>query len=573
MIDLDNVCLGCFEPKRDQMICNRCGLAGEYDQQPPYLPLKTVLAERYIVGKVIETNGEGVTYMGWDIADDTRVAIRELLPTNLCSRQRGHNDVFVVEFSEGAFVKIKRQFLSLCRSLARMRGLSSMMEIYDIFEANKTAYAVSEYISNRTLREYLIDTGGTLSWDRARTLFMPVLSTLGSLHSADIIHKGISPETLLMCDDGKVRISGFCVSAARMANSDILPQLFSGYAALEQYGFDDNIGPWTDIYSFAACIYRALVGNTPPEATSRVTNDKLIIPARIAESLPAYVMIALANALQILAADRTESVELFREELSAAPSVTNKVGDTREIKSVNRDRDRSRNRNWDDIPPPRRKKKPGYMRYGLLSAVLGVVVLLCILMVAYSWFIAPDDSVTTVAPSDSTNVDSSTTVRPTEAEMIVVPSVIGMEYKVITDGENSITRNFVIKKVDEEYSSYDEGYIVSQTPADGEKAPRGSEIHVVVSKGRDMKSVPPVVGQTWEMAVQILNEAGFENVSRFDSFEGTVEVGVVTKMDPVAYTEVDINDTITLHVNVVAPEGNSQPPEESSQPPEGEPQP
>jgi len=563
MIDLDNVCLGCFERKRDMMICSRCGMSGGYDQMPPYLPLKTVLAERYVVGKVIETNGEGATYMGWDIADDTRVAIRELLPTNLCSRHVGSADVFVIEYSD-AFDRIKRQFLGLCRSLARMRGLSSMLEIYDIFEENKTAYAVSEYMGNRTLREYLIDTGGTLSWERARALFMPVLSTLGSLHSADIIHKGISPETLLMCDDGKVRLSGFCVAAARMANSDIVPQLFSGYAALEQYGFDDNIGPWTDIYSFAACIYRALVGNTPPEATSRVTNDKLIIPARIAESLPAYVMIAMANALQILAADRTNSVDLFREELSAAPSVTNKVGDTREIKRVQRER-------RDDIPPPRRRRKPAYNRYGLLSAVLGVVVLLGILIIAYSWFLAPDD--VSSQGSGLTTENLSANEETTEPEILTVPSLVGINYKTLTDSENPTSKNFVIKKVDEEYSVSDEGYIISQTPAEGEEAAKGSEIHVVVSKGPEVKSVPYVIGQTWEEAKQTLNEAGFENVERVNAYEGTVQVGIVTKMSPAPYSETDIKMTITLHVNVEPPAEESQPPGEDPQPPAEEPQP
>lgn len=204
-----------------------------------------------------------------------------------------------------------------------MRGLSALILVFDIVEDHGTAYAISEYMEGVSLREYLLRSpSGYLSWEQARILFMPVLSTLGTLHSAGIIHRGISPTTLIVGKNGKMRITGFSIWQARTARGDLTAQLFPGYAAIEQYGFEGQQGPWTDIYAFSAVLYRTLIGSTPLEATSRVTNDRLMVPGKFAEQLPAYVINALMNGLQILPEDRTRTVDQLRAELSAAPGTS-----------------------------------------------------------------------------------------------------------------------------------------------------------------------------------------------------------------------------------------------------------
>ncbi|MBQ2415511.1 MAG: hypothetical protein II283_03665, partial [Alistipes sp.] len=85
-------------------------------------------------------------------------------------------------------------------------------------------------------------------------------------------------------------------------------------------GLSGSLGTYTDVYAFAAVLYRTLIGSTPISAASRLTNDKLMIPGKFAEQLPAYVINALVNALQILPQDRTTNVDLLRDELSASPA-------------------------------------------------------------------------------------------------------------------------------------------------------------------------------------------------------------------------------------------------------------
>ena len=116
-------------------------------------------------------------------------------------------------------------------------------------------------------------------------MFMPVLTTLEALHDRGVIHGSITPDNLLLCPDGKVRLKGFCIAQCNTVQSDLEFNLNEGYTAIEQYDNDRKMCPATDIYAFSACIYRALVGSNPPDAPSRETNDKLMIPNKIADRL------------------------------------------------------------------------------------------------------------------------------------------------------------------------------------------------------------------------------------------------------------------------------------------------
>ena len=91
-----------------------------------------------------------------------------------------------------------------------MRGYSAVIPTYDVFEENGTAYAVCDKIRSMTLREFLLRSpDGNILWEQARIMFMPVLTTLEALHSNGIIHGSITPDNLLLCPDGKVRLKGF----------------------------------------------------------------------------------------------------------------------------------------------------------------------------------------------------------------------------------------------------------------------------------------------------------------------------------------------------------------------------
>lgn len=316
----NGLCMGCMSEIGDEQICRICGYDNSAHDNGAGLPVRTVLGERYLVGRVLDSGGEGITYIGKDLQEGKTVRIREFFPTSICERNPD-GSVHVEKEKAFSYNESLICFIELAKSLSSIGPNQNLLEVTDIFEAGNTAYYITENISGITLREFLLRNGGQLTWEQARSLFLPLMPTLSLLHENNIIHRGLSPETLLVGRDGKIRITGFCIAAARTARSDISARLFPGFAAIEQYGFDAQPGPWTDVYGLAATIYRTLIGNPPPEATERVTHDNMTIPAKLAESIPKSVLTSLAGALQITPENRTKSIEEFKEGLMAEGKV------------------------------------------------------------------------------------------------------------------------------------------------------------------------------------------------------------------------------------------------------------
>lgn len=332
MEDLSKLCLLCMEKKNAEGICPRCGSTRPVLQDTPFLPLGCIINERYYIGAKKRRNSEGCTYVAYDLRENRSCSIREFFPEALAVRTGEGIEVKTTAGNENAFADCLAAFRSLWSTLRRLRGLSALISVYDTFDANGTSYAVYAEAERFTLRDYLLQqNGGYVSWDEARILFMPVLSTLGTLHTSGIIHKGIDPNAFLMTDDGKLKLSGFSISQAKVCYGDLEPDVSDGYAPLEIYTELSDLGAWTDVYSFTAVIYRALIGTTPIASPVRAENDQMMFPAKFAEVLPPYVINAIINGMQIFPEDRTRNTEQLRSNLSASPRA---VGASASIYSI-----------------------------------------------------------------------------------------------------------------------------------------------------------------------------------------------------------------------------------------------
>ena len=87
MVDLHTLCMGCMGNNEGRDVCPHCGYEEAMRPQPEdCLPLRTLLQNRYIVGRLLERNGEGIGYIGYDTVSDGPVYIREFMPYRLCGR-------------------------------------------------------------------------------------------------------------------------------------------------------------------------------------------------------------------------------------------------------------------------------------------------------------------------------------------------------------------------------------------------------------------------------------------------------------------------------------------------------
>lgn len=512
MMNTDHLCMSCMREIGDENQCPYCGFHADSPQLAPYLPLRTVVAERYLAGKLLDDNGDGATYMGWDLEMNAPVTIREFLPDSIAERRE---DLSLAPMAgcEITYRDCYQSFLELWRKLARMRGLSALILVFDIVEDHGTAYAISEYMEGVSLREYLLRSpSGYLSWEQARILFMPVLSTLGTLHSAGIIHRGISPTTLVVGKNGKMRITGFSIWQARTARGDLTAQLFPGYAAIEQYGFEGQQGPWTDIYAFSAVLYRTLIGSTPLEATSRVTNDRLMVPGKFAEQLPAYVINALMNGLQILPEDRTRTVDQLRAELSAAPGTS-----TAAIAYAGKE----------EVPhqeptPSGRKKSASGSKTALIAGLASIAACLVIFAVL-SLTVWREDIGMLFTGGASTQASSNA------PELVKVPDLRGLNYNNIKSNPD-YTNTFIFETEYQDSDTQGKDVVLSQDIAYGTEVPKGSTIKLVLSSGNEEITLKDFTGQNYATVKLKLEEMGFQCRAIVEKNDDSERAGKVAEM-------------------------------------------
>lgn len=534
----DNLCMGCMKEIGNVQQCPFCGFHNDTVVPAPYLPLRTVIGGRYTVGKVISASGDGVTYIAWDTESRETVTVREFLPVENITRLQGQTEVTVNEDSRLVFYDSVREFLTLNRKLAMSRNLSALIPVIDIIEENNTAYAVSEYLETITLRDFLLKSRtGYLGWDRVKTLMMPVLTTVASLHSMDIYHRGISPNTLVLGRDGKLRLTGFMISSARCLKTRVKPEMFSGYAAIEQYHDVDDTGAWTDVYGIAAVIYRALIGSTPAEASERITNDKLMIPPRFAEALPAYLVSALDHALTIEPGDRTATVDELREELSGSPSTmaSNAIHEVREreVEAPTTTEDEVAERKRLEKLARQEQQKHEQIKMAIIAFAicLGIGVLALGGWLTYDHF--------------KNNPKEPTTEGV--AQMIEVPNFVGQSYSRISNDEVQKTRfKFT---VDYQYSdSAEAGVIIGQNLEAGTQIEQGSELKLTVSKGIEYVTLIDVSGMDYNKAFNLLTEAGFVCKKVEKNNDGSHTANEVITVTPEAGKEYERGKEIYVQV-------------------------
>lgn len=503
LVNSDNLCMSCMRDIGDAKQCPYCGFHTTSRQIEPYLPIRTVLGNRYIVGKLLEYNGDGATYMGFDLSTRETVNIREFFPEGVAVRDPRTLAVAPEQGKELIFNECLQSFIEMWRKLMKLSGLSALIKVQDILDGNGTCYAVTENIDGITLREYLLrNNEGYISWDKARPLLMPVLSTLGTLHASGIIHRGISSTTLVVAPDGKIRITGFSISQVRSSRSELREQLFPGYAAFEQYSYDGRQGTWTDIYAFCAVLYRTLIGTDPIDVTERVTNDRLMVPGKFAEQLPAYVINGLVNGLQILPEDRTRDVDELRSELSASPraaAVTSPdyepVRQTAPVAPVV-----NQVVNTEDDSPTAEKLEAARKRRNRSTAVIVISAIVIVLAVAF--IVLWQTGIIQIQTENQTTVAT---------EMVDVPNFVGRSYDEVID-DAYFKANFKFEKTEVFSADVEKGKVISQSVSVGKQIAKNGTITLTVSKGKETIVFPTsgIVGVKYETAKQQLEKLGFK---------------------------------------------------------------
>ncbi len=562
------LCMGCMNELDENGVCHYCKYTDDAAYLRSYLAPRTVLDNRYIVGKMLSYNGEGASYICYDSVSKEKVVCREYMPDTLCERDRGSNNIIVNSDCLAKYKTFMQEFVETNKALSRMRNLNHIVTAKDMLYENNTAYVILEYIEGVSLKKFLQSNTGFLSWEQVKKLFVPVFTTLSIIHNAGIIHRGLSPENIIVTINGELKITGFSISSIRTSNTALSPEFYSGYAAPEQYSSLDWQGTWTDVYAISAVLYRILTGTVPLDALTRINNDTMPEPARVNPQVPPRVSKVLMKGLAVRGEERVQTITELVTALFEQPEyVEHRKGQTQTIPIARAAADSRNYRNDRERPkqqpakPKEEPKKPGNKI--VVAGFVGLVALLCVaLVLLYKIMSGDKDNTSSLADSKPAVVTSATNEKVAKPESssqqeessesgygegAIMSNVVGQRYDSVIDQLD----DYFDVVVEGFYSDdYNEGYITEQSIPEGTSydPSKRHKLTLKVCQGSEYATIPDYSGYTQESYLKKLGELRIKY--KVVETESSESKGSVVKLSKSAGDRINVKNGEELIVYV-----------------------
>ena len=311
-------CLRCMK-KTERYPCSHCGYDPQKDKSQAYaLRPGTILSGKYVVGTMLGQGGFGITYIGWDLALDNKIAIKEYFPSGQVGRDPASGTLqwYSTPQANAARNSGKDMFLKEARKMSRVREIPQVVHIRDLFQQNDTAYIVMDFVDGQTLKDYLAKTG-PLNWEQAKAIFFPAIKGMEQVHKAGLIHRDLSPDNIMIMPDGSIKILDLGAAKDLNVNSGASSMQVAkgGFSPLEQYTQLGGSGTWTDVYSMAATMYYSITGVLPPPVMDRMEEDLIRWDLEPLKALPKSAVEAMKKAMAIFPKNRTQTIGEFLEQL------------------------------------------------------------------------------------------------------------------------------------------------------------------------------------------------------------------------------------------------------------------
>ncbi len=277
-------------------------------------PGAKLLRGQYEILKYLSNGGFGITYLARDSLERD-VVIKECFPGALCRRNGD-----LVAPNDPAFKDDLRAIIDLFIQEARNHARlvhPNIVDVHQVFEDNDTAYIAMDLIRGCDLLDYVENPENESGPDFIVQVTEKMLSAVSFIHQSGMLHRDISPDNILIDENGDPVLIDFGAAREQAANKSAalltLRVIKDGYSPHEFYVRGAEQGPSSDLYVLAATLYHAISGERPIDGQSRLNafnngqNDPYAPLAGRFDGYPEGFLEAIDKAMEVHATDRLQS--------------------------------------------------------------------------------------------------------------------------------------------------------------------------------------------------------------------------------------------------------------------------
>jgi serine/threonine protein kinase len=282
------------------------------------LPIGTMVQEYRII-EILGIGNFGIVYRAENKYFSEIVALKEFLPSDLARRSEGELSVHALSSeTDKAYQWARHKFLQEAKTLRELGAPDqhpNIVRVIQFIEAYDTAYMVMDFEQGQPLSAILKERGPLIEQE-IRGILDALMDGLKRVHGASVWHRDIKPSNILIRPDGSPVLIDFGAARKDISGTDRSTMaIFSpAFAAPEQIYPVGDQGPWTDIYSLGATLYRTVTGKLPINAAKRMQDNAYVSVAKEVRGhySPSFLA-AIDAALQFYPKDRPQSIIAWKE--------------------------------------------------------------------------------------------------------------------------------------------------------------------------------------------------------------------------------------------------------------------
>ena len=495
---------------------------------------------RYLIESLIGVGGMANVYKGRDVRTGNQIAVK----------------VLKEEFLDNE--ELVRRFKNESKAISILNH-PNIVKVYDVSVTDQLQYIVMEYIDGITLKEYLKQRNGALTWKEVVHFATQVLSALDHAHSKGIVHRDVKPQNIMLQADGSIKMMDFGIARFSRAQSQTVSDKAIGsvhYISPEQ-AKGDHTDARTDIYSVGVMMYEMLSGKLPFDGTGAVSiaimqiSEKPKPLAEVAPNIPVGLRQITEKAMEKDPADRYQSAQemldaiaAFRRDPSISFEYEYNTQDNPD-KTINRVVSSTAKTAGKVAVSTSQARRAGTMNSGKgknvkkqkAKAANGFSMLPIFFGMAVAFVIGAAILVYLIF----TNSTNSFFSKHADVQLINFVGMTEDEFRA-SDYNSSLLAKWVY-----EYNDAPEGTIFQQNPKQGRTVKAGQKVTLKVSLGTQWVTVPDVKTYVSDDAKKTLQDSGLQVVSKYVEDE-SVAAGTVVYTEPAGGETVEGGSTVNMYI-------------------------